>query len=143
MGANSRCKPVADAMIEDTTLSAEERNRIASSLVLGIAAFCDENTLYLNEEVTVHCCTVYIGIEDMAMFSSEAQRESAMADLRENYRKAREIIRAETGLKRLDSLFSKVTKAKYSSAGIRYYRELKKHKDHPNHKSPPPPKMSS
>jgi hypothetical protein len=43
----------------------------------------------------------------------------------EEFRQAREIVRAETGLKRLDGLFREVTKAKYSSAVIEYYRKLK------------------
>jgi hypothetical protein len=121
-------KPIADAVIEDSTLSAEERHGIVSKLVLDIAKFCEENSLYLNEDVTVHCCTVYMGVEDIATFSDEKERNLAISHLAEGYSKAREIIRAETGLKRLDSLFRKVTKANYSSAVIQYFREMKNRK---------------
>ena len=121
-------KPIADAVIEDGALSAEERHGIVSKLVLDIAKFCEENSLYLNDDVTVHCCTVYMGVEDIADLSNNKERGSAIAHLAESYNKAREIIRAETGLQRLDTLFRNVTKAKYSSSIIRYYREMKDRK---------------
>jgi hypothetical protein len=118
-------KPVADAVIEDRSLSADKCHRIVSELVLGIANFCDKNSLYLKDDVIVHCCTTYMSVEDIAALPKGKERDSEIASFAESYRKAREIIRAETGLERLDSLFSKVTKAKYSSETIQYYRKVK------------------
>jgi hypothetical protein len=59
-------KPKADQIINDAALSAEARHKMVSVLVLKVAAFCDENSLYLNEDVTVHCCTVFMGVEEIA-----------------------------------------------------------------------------
>jgi hypothetical protein len=118
-------KPIADSVIEDGSLSAEARHQIVSNLVLDIAQFCDENALYLNEDVTVHSCTIYMGIEDIATISDAKERDSALSHFYGSYRAAREIIRAETGLQRLDALFRKVTKAKYSSGAIQCFRQEK------------------
>lgn len=117
--------PIAYRVIEDSTLSAEERHQIVSALVLDITQFCEENSLYLNEDVIVHSGALYIGVEDIAAISDAKERNSAISHFAEGYKEAREIIRAETGLQRLDGLFRRVTKAKYSSAIIQYFRQEK------------------
>jgi poly-beta-hydroxyalkanoate depolymerase len=50
--------------------------------------------------------------------SDDKERATAISRFYESYKAARDIIRAETGLKRLDAIFRSVTKAKYSSALI-------------------------
>jgi len=105
-------KPTADQIIKDSTLSPDARHELLSGLVWRVLDFCDENSLYLNEEVTVHCCTVFMGIEDISSESDAKKRDEMIAHFEEGYQKAREIVREETGLKRMDGLFRKVTKAR-------------------------------
>ena len=116
---------IAQTVISDSTLSLEARHLLVSKVVLDIANYCDENTLYLNEEVTVQCCALYMGVEDIAEIRDTKERNSAASDFAESYRKAREMIRAEMGLQRLDGLFGKITKAKYSSTILQYFRHQK------------------
>jgi len=67
-----------------------------------------------------------MGIEDISSESDAKKRDEMIAHFEEGYQKAREIVREETGLKRMDGLFRKVTKARYSSAVIEYFRKLRK-----------------
>ena len=58
-------REVAEEVIDNTAITAEQRHELISAVVLSIAGFCDENNLYLNEEVTVQCCTLFMGVEDI------------------------------------------------------------------------------
>jgi hypothetical protein len=119
-------KDVADAVLEDASLTPEQRHEVVSGVMLDIAKFCDDNGLYLNEEVTVHCCTVFMGVEDIVPELSKKKREQLLSGFNTKFNQAKEIIRAETGLKRMDRLFRALTKAKYSSSVIEYFRVVQK-----------------
>jgi hypothetical protein len=117
-------REVAEDVIRDTTLTAEERHELISVVVLSIAGFCDENNLYVNEEVAVHCCALFMDVEDIQDETNATKREEMISRYRNACVKALEIIREETGLKRINELFRVLTKANYSSDTIQYYRKL-------------------
>ena len=119
-------KDVAEEVIENTALTAEQRHELISTVVLGIAGFCDENIFYLNEEVTLQCCGLFMGVEDIQGEANIAKKKKLVARYRDGYQQTLEIIRAEAGLKRINELFRTVTKAEYSSDMIEYFRKLKK-----------------
>jgi hypothetical protein len=120
---------VANKVIEDAMLPAHRREELISEVVLGIAQFCDDNGLYLNDEVTVHCCTVFMDVENIASEDDPQSRQKRVLRFADDYLKAREIVRAEAGLTRMDKLFRAVTKASYSSDVIEKYRELRKQRE--------------
>jgi hypothetical protein len=88
-------KDVADAVIGDATLTTEQRHDVVSGVVLDIAKFCDDNSLYLNDEVTVHCCTVFMAVEDILPEIGKKKREQMLSRFQTNFKKARDIIHAE------------------------------------------------
>lgn len=118
-------REVAQSVIEDTNLEAEQRHKYISEVVMDIAEFGDENDLYLNEELDVHVCTLFMGVEDIQAEQDDVARQNLISNFNENFHAARAMIRAEMGLKQMDKLFQSVTKAKHSSSVIDYYREAK------------------
>lgn len=115
---------VAEEVINNTALTAEQRHELISAVVHSVAGFCDENVLYLNEEVTIQCCTLFMGVEDIQGEPTATKKERMISVYRNAYRQTLEIIRAETGLKRINELFRKVTKAEHSSEVIEYFQTL-------------------
>jgi hypothetical protein len=119
-------RSVADKVIEDTALTAQQRHELISEVVLDICGFCDDNSLYLNEGVTLQCAALFMGVEDIQAEPDATERAQKISEFDEEYRQTLDIIRAEAGLKRMDKLFRAVTKAKYSTDLIDHFQELQK-----------------
>lgn len=120
------CSPIATEVIENEKLSEEERHDLVSAGVMAIASFCDENELYLNEEIALHAVSLLMGVEDIHGIEDKEEREEEIKRFRENLLLAKKMIRKESGIKDIDNLFSSITKPKHSSAIIEHYRETKK-----------------
>jgi hypothetical protein len=119
-------RSVADKVIEDTALTAQHRHELISEVVLDICGFCDENSLYLNEEVTFQCAALFMGVEEIQAESDAAKRKEMVSDFSGKYKQTLDIIRAEAGLRRMNKLFQTVTNAKYSSDLIEHFRQAQK-----------------
>jgi hypothetical protein len=97
-----------------------------SAAVFDLASFCDANARYLNEELTVHCVGALMGAEDVADVKSQKKREDAAGHVRENMGDALNMIKAESGISRINRFFGGLTRAKLSSPMIDYYRKISK-----------------
>jgi hypothetical protein len=115
--------PLATDLIENSSFSHEERHQIVSAAVLDIAGWCDDNDMYINEELTVHCVPLLMGIEDAYDMKDEAAKQKAIAQFRENLRAAKTMIRKEAGIEGIEKLFSRITKPRRNSPIIEAYRE--------------------
>jgi hypothetical protein len=104
-------------------LSKEERHTRISEAVLDVCRYVDENQLYINQEVAVHCCTAFMGAEDVGDVDDEVEREAAKSKVRLSYKQAKEMIRKETGLEDVDRLLAKVLKIRHESDVIEYMRK--------------------
>jgi len=119
-------RSVAEEVMEERKCPPDERHSIVSSVVLDIAEYCDDNALYLNEELTLHCVGSLIGAEDVAGIADAQEREQAAEHVRSNLMSATEMIRAESGIRMIEKFFGKLTRAKLSSPLIEYYRKISK-----------------
>lgn len=120
---------VAGDVLETNTYTAEERHAIVSAAVLEVADFCDRNQLFLDEELTVHCTTLLMGLEDVSDSKSQAGREFA-DHLFEQLRNAKRMIRESSGVSQVDRLFRRVAKPKLRSPVIDYYNRVRRMRDH-------------
>lgn len=120
---------IVAAIMADEKHSDEERHIATSHIVLDIAKYCDENAFYLNEELVVLCTCAYMGAEDVMKLKDLMQREERVQTVRNNLADAKEMIRREAGIKRIDKFFGTVTKAKLSGHIIERYREIAKSKN--------------
>lgn len=117
---------VADEVIENENLTKEERHQLVSEAIHSVAGFSDENELYLNEEIIVHCVPLMMGVEDIFYIEDENGKKKEIQKFQDNLLAAKRMIRKESGIQDLDNLFGSITKAKHSSPIIDYYRNKKK-----------------
>ncbi|MBJ2177305.1 hypothetical protein JC795_03755 [Pseudomonas veronii] len=122
----SACGKVGQQLIADTELSLAERLEVVSGEVFEISDWCDLHGMYLEDEVTVHCVTLLMGLEDVQEMEDEEQRMERVNNFQEQLRYAKEMIKKESGIKDVNKSFTSMTKAKYSSPVIDYYRKQKK-----------------
>ena len=117
---------VATEVIENTDLTKEERHSLISEAIFSVAGFCDENDLYLNEEITLHCVPIIMGVEDIQDIEDEDEKKEAIDKYQNNLHLAKRMIRKETGISDIDKLFTSIVKPKHTSPMIEYYKKKKK-----------------
>lgn len=111
-----------DALERD--YSAKERHEIMASRVFPLLEFMDRNSLYLNDEITVHCGGMWMSVDEIPAIENAEERAAQTEAFRADFKDAKEMIEEESGLKRINKLFRSISKPKYSSRLIEYYREL-------------------
>lgn len=116
---------VADVILENKSLTAEERKSLVSDAIFQVAEFCDENELYINEEITVHCVPILMGFEEVPDIKNKSKRNHVVEKLRADLLAAKRMIRKEAGITDIEKLFSSITKSEHSSPTIEYFRKLK------------------
>jgi len=104
--------------------SAEERHEIMATLVFPLLEFMDTNSLYLNDEIAVHCGGMWMSIDEIPSIQDGRECTSQMEAFQKDFADVKAMIREESGLKEIDKLFRSIAKPRYSSRLIDYYREL-------------------
>jgi len=115
----------AGKVMEGRDLSKKKRHQIWSEVVLPFAEFLDNNDLYINEKIQDHAIASIIGVEEIADFQPK-EKEQRILQFQEDISKAIEMIREDSGLKRLDKFFKKINKPSLNSDWINYIEKLKK-----------------
>ena len=117
---------IAADIIEKPDYSKEQRHAIWSEVVLDVAKFTDDNNLYLNENLIVHCMMTLIGVEDIYDIKNAKRKKQQIEQFGEACGAAKKMIRKESGLEALDKLFGTISQAKHESDYIAYFEKLKK-----------------
>lgn len=117
---------IADDIIENPKYSKDERKELLSEVIFDLAEYTDENSLYINDDVAVHCIATWMGVENIYYIKDSKEKQKELEKFRNNCSKITSIIRKETGLERIEKLFRAVSKPKYRSDIINYYRDVKK-----------------
>lgn len=115
---------ISREVIEEKNLSKKERHKIWSAIALDIAGYTDKNKLYLNEKIAVHCMLTLIGVEEIHSLSKDEQKKET-SKFYTGLKEVGDLIKEETGLKRLDKFFDKVNKPEISSSYIEAFNEIK------------------
>jgi len=113
-------------LLEDTDHSLDEKKEIAFHAGLKVAQYTDEHQFYLNEDITVHCCMVFVGASDIF---EDPINEELLSDFRHDIKKSYSMIRTESGVAELDGLFRSITKSAPGGRLIEGYRAIKKSYD--------------
>jgi hypothetical protein len=119
-----KASEIGGEIIKEKNLSKKERHKIWSSIVLDIASYTDKNKLYLNEKIAVHCMLTLIGIEDIHDLPEDEQKVET-SKFYTGLKEAGDLIKEETGLKRLDKFFKKINKPNISSSYIEAFSKIK------------------
>ena len=104
---------------------ATTRHAVISDVILPIATYCDENTLYLDEELAPHCTALFMGVEDFADLD-EPERTQAIENFSRQYRETLRMLREDSGIRRVQRVFKTINKPNIDSPVIRYLRQERK-----------------
>ena len=118
---------VIDELREESSFSLEEKNEIAFGNGLKLMQFTEENSLYINEEVSVHIGMLFVGVGDIFdQEETEEERNKAYALFKSKYGETKLLIRLASGITTIDDLITNITKSKPESNFINYFRKAKK-----------------
>lgn len=122
----SACSTFISDLIENPKYSKEERHGIVSVAVHSLAQYGDEHSFYLNEHIVLQYMTLMMGVEDIYYIENTEEKEREIQRVWKHLRDTKEMIRKESGIEEMDSLFKSITRAKHKSAIIDYYNELQR-----------------
>lgn len=120
------CGEVASDVAENPAYAEEERHALVSVAIHEIASWCDKHDMYINEEITIHCVPLLMGVEEVYGMSDTEAKGERMRQFHKDLLDARRMIRKEAGISDIENVFSGITKAKRSSPIINLYRAKKK-----------------
>ena len=116
---------VGDKLLSETKSSREERLQKWAPFVLDLAAFLDKNRLYINENISAHVAVSMVGVEDVAEMEGRKLKKTKDDYLR-SWKQTEDLIKEDSGLKRLEEFFGKINKPNLTSDWIEYMEKLKK-----------------
>ncbi|MBY8917968.1 hypothetical protein KUG85_10980 [Nitratireductor sp. L1-7-SE] len=116
---------VANEVIERDDFTEEQRHDVIGTVVHGMAEFTEKNRLYLNEDLTVHCMALFMGVEDIHD-ASEEDRQELLEHYRQMRKDALRMAAEDSGVAEINRLFNAINKPKIDGALIRYFREVKR-----------------
>lgn len=116
---------VADEIIERGDFSQKQRHDLISVVIHDMAEFIEKNHLYLDEELTVHCMALFMGVEDI-YDANEKERQELLDHYRQMRKDALRMAAEDSGVAEINRLFKTINKPKIDGALIRYFRKAKR-----------------
>ncbi len=95
--------------------------------VFPIVQFLDDNELYIDEELGIHCIATFMGAEDVQDTENPQERKKRQQEIYDKYKDAKRMIREDSGIAKIDKMFKGITKPRLSGSVIEYVRYLKNH----------------
>ncbi|MDU9394713.1 hypothetical protein [Pseudomonas sp. zfem002] len=120
------CGSVGSQIISSPSLDPEVMHQLVSDAVHDMAEWCDLHALYLNEEVTLQCVSLLMGVEDIHEVADPDEKQKMIDDFHVQLRYTKNMLKKESGIEDVNKSFTKMIKARYSSPVIDYYRSMKK-----------------
>ncbi|HQG09194.1 MAG TPA: hypothetical protein PL093_00965 [Candidatus Pacearchaeota archaeon] len=111
-------------ILNDKESTKDERLKKWTATVLDVSKYLDDNTLYLNEYVRLHCALSVVGVEKVASLSGK-EYDKAKDKYIKNWGKTEEIIKNEAGIERLEKFLSKINKSRNDSNYKKIIKKLK------------------
>jgi len=114
---------VADEMLSDKKMTKTQRKKQWSGIIFPIAEFLDEHELYINDEISSHCIISLIGVDDIPDME-EKGKKAELEKLNQSKKDLTNLIKEESGLRRLDSFFGKINKPRIKSDYIDMMKDV-------------------
>jgi hypothetical protein len=115
---------VANAVIENPDLTAEQRHDLIGAVVISIAKSMDKNRLYIDEELGTHCAALFMGVEDIYGAKGE-ERTKLLRHYHNLRREALRMIREDSGVAEINKLFRTINRPKIGGPIVEAIRELR------------------
>jgi hypothetical protein len=114
---------IASEVIKNTELTQDQRHELISVAIQSLAKFADSNRLYIDEELTLHCTALFMGVEDIQDAGTE--KDEMLNLFYEMRKEALRMISEDSGVAEINRLFKSINKPKIDGELIRYFRKVK------------------
>lgn len=121
-------KEIADEVINNPELTAEDRHSLISAAVMPIANHAGRAALYMDEELAAHCTALFMGVEDFRDLP-EAERQTNIAQFQREWRETNRMILEDSGVTKVNQVFREVNRPRITSPVIDAIRELRREQD--------------
>lgn len=118
---------IANEVMKNEQLSAEERHTLISQAIMPIASFVDEHSLYIDTYVAAHMTSTFMGAEDVLATVDETEREKLANMIRSSYKTAKDIVLAESGVEEINKHFRIISRSNPASPVIEKIKKLEKY----------------
>ena len=125
MGLTHTGGDLAQEVIDSPKLTRDERHELISSAIAPIAAHVDRESLYIDEEVGVHCVALFMGVEDIHD-ALEPEREELARDFYKMRTETYRMIEEDSGVAEINKLFRSINRPRITSPVIERIRELRR-----------------
>jgi hypothetical protein len=116
---------LAEQVMSDPNLSADQRHELISTAIMPIAEHSDANVLYIDEELGAHCTALFMGVEDIPDLPEDV-RDERIAEYRHQLRETRRMIFEDSGIEKVKAIFRAINRPRISSPVIERIRELRR-----------------
>ncbi len=117
---------IASEVMENEQLSSEKRHTLISEVIMSIASFVDEHSLYIDKYVAGHMVATFMGAEDVLAVADENERAARVSTIHSSYSAAKEIVLAESGAERINKHFRDISRSNPSSKVIEKIKYFEK-----------------
>lgn len=94
------------------------------SINLNLAKYFDLNDFFFSEELIIHCVSIYFGLDEMTFENIEEYKQR----ITKTYKIAKEIIKNESGINKVNKGHKKIIRYNHKSPIIGYFHKLKNKK---------------
>ncbi|WP_170328725.1 hypothetical protein [Ruegeria arenilitoris] len=115
---------IATKVIDSDDLSRAERHELISTVVFGMIEFVEKYHLYIDEELSVHCMALFMGVEDIHD-ASESDKQGLLDRYYQMRKEALRMAAEDSGVAEINRYFKDVNKPKIDGELIRYFRNAK------------------
>lgn len=119
---------VAEEVIGNDEFTPDQRHDLIGVVVHGMAEFIEQNNLYLDEDLTVHCMALFMGVEEIHD-AAGGDKEELLEHYRQMRKEALRMAAEDSGVAEINRLFKAINKPNIDGALIRYFRNAKREAD--------------
>src|SRR5262249_54880994 len=102
MAAIREAENEVNEVLGDDSEPAEERSQRSFVAGLHVMEFCDQNSLFLNDEITVHCGATFVSVPDIVSMEKGSERDVQVDRYRKMLGETKVMIRAESGMTEIE-----------------------------------------
>lgn len=119
---------IADEVIENLDLTAEQRHDQITMPVKAIANYVGKHWLYIDQELGAHCTALFMGVEDIQTADGQ-EREELLKNYRNMRMEALRMIAEDSGVAEINKFFRAINRPKFDGPFIERLRELRRQRE--------------
>lgn len=105
-------------------LTSDQIREEISAAIMTVIRYCEENSFFLEDDVTINAMTLYMGLDDAVDASSDLRKE-VQKKYNDDRTNVMHVIREAAGINKFNRIFQKSHRPNINTEISRYFRERK------------------